>query len=99
MDITLEHHPDIVLLDLIIPEPENTVAEQGYDYLERVKANESTSTIPIIVFSNVDTIQDRIKCKELGAAAFLFKRDCTPQEVVDTVAEVVRRDRASKMSV
>ena len=88
--------PDVVLLDLIIPKPENTIAEQGYEFLENIKKNDKISTIPVIVFSNIDTIQDRIKCKEMGAAGFLFKRDVTPEEVVNTVAEVVKRSRAAQ---
>jgi hypothetical protein len=29
----------------------------------------------------------------MGAAAYIFKRDCTPKEVTDTVLEVIRRSR------
>lgn len=93
LTMTVDHHPDVVLLDLIIPKPENTIAEQGYDFLEAIKLRPDVAQTPVIVFSNVDTIQDRLKCKELGAAAFLFKRDVTPDDVISTVAEVVKRAR------
>lgn len=94
--VTEFEQPDAVLLDIIIPKPENTVAEQGYDYLKAVKENPQTKDIPIIIFTNLDTATDRQKCKDMGAAAYIFKRDCTPREVIDTVAEVVRRDREKK---
>jgi len=92
-----DEQPDAVLLDIIIPVPENIIAEQGYDYLKVVKGNPSTKDIPIIVFTNLDTPQDRKKCRELGAAAYIFKRDCTPKEVLDTVKEVIRRAKDKKV--
>jgi DNA-binding response OmpR family regulator len=91
--LTESEKPDAVLLDIIIPMPENTVAEQGYDYLMAVKNNNKIKDIPVIVFTNLDTPQDRKKCKEMGAAAYIFKRDCNPKEVTDTVLEVIRRSR------
>jgi len=93
LSLTESEKPDAVLLDVIIPVPENTVAEQGYDYLKAVKGNEKIKNIPVIVFTNLDTPEDRKKCRELGAAAYIFKRDCTPKEVTDTVAEVIRRSK------
>jgi len=96
LTITEFEQPDVVLLDIIIPKPENTVAEQGYDYLKAVKENPKTKDIPIIVFTNLDTPQDRKKCREMGAAAYLFKRDCAPKEVIDAVAEVIKRDKEKK---
>jgi DNA-binding response OmpR family regulator len=96
LTITEFEQPDVVLLDIIIPKPENTVAEQGYDYLKAVKENPKTKDIPVIVFTNLDTPQDRKKCREMGAAAYLFKRDCTPKEVIDAVAEVIKRDKEKK---
>jgi DNA-binding response OmpR family regulator len=93
LEIAESKKPDVVLLDIIIPMPENVVAEQGYDFLRRVKINPKTKSIPIIIFSNLDTPQDRKKCKEMEAAAFMFKRDCTPKEVLDTVDEVIKRSK------
>lgn len=95
--LTESEQPDAVLLDIIIPIPENTVAEQGYDYLRSVKNNPATKHIPIIIFSNLDTVEDRKKCKEMGAAAYMFKRDCTPKEVTDTVLEVIRRSEQNNV--
>jgi DNA-binding response OmpR family regulator len=94
--LTEFEQPDAVLLDIIIPTPDNTIAEQGYDYLLAVKKNPKTKDVPIIPFTNLDTPQDRKKCKEMGAAAYIFKRDCTPMEVVAAVAEIIKRDREKK---
>jgi len=91
LDITMFEQPDAVLLDIIIPKPENTVAEQGYEYLEAVKKNPKTKDVPIVVFTNLDTVQDREKCKKMGAAAYIFKNAATPSQVLDTVAKVIEK--------
>lgn len=91
LEMTESEKPEIVLLDIVIPMPNNIIAEQGYDYLKMVKSNLKTKNIPIIVFSNLNTPEDRQRYKDLGAAAFIFKRDCSPREVIETVEEVIRR--------
>lgn len=93
LELSTSEKPDAVLLDLIIPLPENIIAEQGYDYLKKIKSDPKTKKIPIIVFSNLDTPHDRNKCKELGAAAFIFKRDCTPKEVLEAVDKIIKQSQ------
>ena len=98
--ITRFEQPDLVLLDIIIPKEEkgvvNLMAEQGYEYLNAVKRNPKTKNIPIVVFTNLDTDQDRKKCEEMGAAAYIFKRDCTPKEVLDTVEKIIAAHRSKR---
>jgi len=93
LEIAEIEKPDAVLLDIVIPLPENVIAEQGYDFLKQIKDNPETKDIPVIVFSNLDTPKDRQKSKDLGASAFIFKRDCSPKEVFETVNEVIKRIR------
>jgi two-component system alkaline phosphatase synthesis response regulator PhoP len=93
LEIAELEKPNIILLDIVIPTPDNVIAEQGYDFLKIVKSNSKTKNIPIVVFSNLNTPQDRQKCRELGAAAFAFKRDCSPKEVLETVEEVIKRSK------
>jgi len=91
--VTEFEQPDAVLLDIIIPKPENTVAEQGYEFLEAVKNNPKTKDIPIIVFTNLDTEQDRGKCQRMGAAAYIFKNAVAPNQVLETVAKIIELHR------
>lgn len=92
LQITEFEQPDLVLLDIIIPKPENTIAEQGWEYLEAVKKNPKTKDIPIVVFTNLDTHRDRVKSEKMGAAAYIFKRDCTPREVMETIANIIKKN-------
>lgn len=100
LDVTELEQPDVVLLDIIIPKEENgwinVIAEQGWDYLEAVKKNPKTKNIPIIVFTNLDTEKDRIRSQKMGAAAYIFKRDTEPHELLETVAEIIKKHKQKR---
>lgn len=59
--------PDLILLDLLMPQI------SGFDILERLKAYPSTSQIPVVVVSAVNTKENIEICKDLGAADFFSK--------------------------
>jgi len=64
----IEHSkPDIILLDLLMPQV------SGFDILEKLKSNLSTSEIPVVVVSAVNTKENIELCKDLGAADFFSK--------------------------
>jgi sigma-B regulation protein RsbU (phosphoserine phosphatase) len=58
---------DLVLLDVMMPDM------NGYEVLERVKADASLSDVPIIMISALDEIESVIRCIELGAEDYLNK--------------------------
>ena len=95
LEITVFEQPDVVLLDIIIPREENgamnMIAEQGYEYLSEVKKNPQTKEIPIIMFTNLDSDKDRERSQKMGAAAYIFKRDVTPQEVLETIELFIKK--------
>ncbi len=71
-----EEKPDLVLLDLILPEM------NGFEVLERAKNNPETVTIPVIILSNLGQGEDIERGLKLGAKDFLVKAHFTPQEIV-----------------
>jgi CheY-like chemotaxis protein len=87
--------PDVVLLDLIIPKIEKGVvhmdAEQGYVFLEKAKKNPKTKNIPIVVFTSLDTIKDRERCKQMGAIDYVFKAKAMPKEVLAAVEKAISK--------
>jgi DNA-binding response OmpR family regulator len=62
-----KHMPDLVILDLGLP------AGDGFSVLERLKANEKLSSIPVIVLSGRDRVGNRDRSIKAGARAFLQK--------------------------
>jgi adenylate cyclase len=58
---------DLVLLDIMMPDM------NGYEVLERLKADPNLRHIPVIMISAVDEIESVIRCIELGAEDYLSK--------------------------
>lgn len=58
---------DLLLLDLMMPEMD------GYEVLQRLKANETLRHIPVIMISAVDELDSVVRCIELGAEDYLSK--------------------------
>jgi len=62
-----KHKPDLIILDLGLP------AGDGFSVLERLKANDSLSLIPVIVVSARDRAANMDRALKAGAKAFLQK--------------------------
>src|SRR6202049_4943010 len=60
-----KHTPDLIILDLGLP------ACDGFSVLERLKANDSLSLIPVIVVSARDRSANMDRALKAGAKAFL----------------------------
>ncbi len=75
--------PDVILLDIIMPKMDGFVA------LKKLKKNDATKDIPVILLTNLGQEEDIRKGKELGAADYFIKANHTPQEVVDKAKEVM----------
>ena len=64
----LEGEPiDLVLLDVLMPELD------GYQVLERMKANPVLQDIPVLMISGLHEIDSVVRCIEMGAADYLPK--------------------------
>jgi DNA-binding response OmpR family regulator len=62
-----KHMPDLIILDLGLP------AGDGFSVMERLKANDSLSLIPVIVLSARDREANMDRALKAGAKAFLQK--------------------------
>lgn len=58
---------DLILLDVMMPEM------NGYELLDRLKADETLRDIPVIVLSALDETASAVRCIELGAEDYLPK--------------------------
>jgi putative two-component system response regulator len=72
--------PDIILLDVIMPEMD------GYEVCRRLKADHTTSAIPVLFVTGTADDDEVMKGLTLGADGFIMK----PLEA-DTVLDVVKK--------
>jgi DNA-binding response OmpR family regulator len=81
IDLALSQHPDLIVLDLMLPEI------SGWDVCRRIR---KTSEVPIIMLTARDEITDKIVGLEMGADDYLTK-PFDPKELVSRVRAVLRR--------
>lgn len=67
LDIVAGKKPDLILLDLMMP------GINGYDVIRRLRSQEETKQVPIIVISALNSNEDVVKGYSLGANDFLTK--------------------------
>ncbi len=65
--VTSDRPPDLILLDIMMPELD------GYEVCARLKADERTKDIPIIFLTAKSEVSDETKGLELGAVDYLTK--------------------------
>lgn len=75
--------PNLILLDIMMPKM------NGLDVLKKLKEEESTKKIPVILLTNLSTDTHVQEGLDLGAVAYLVKADYTPKEVVQKVKEIL----------
>ncbi|MFZ6035548.1 MAG: response regulator transcription factor [Patescibacteria group bacterium] len=74
-------HPDIILLDLILP------GKDGFMVLEELKKQEYTKDIPVVILSNLGQQSDVERGKALGAIDYLVKADVGLMDLVEKVKQ------------
>lgn len=74
--------PDFIYLDIRLPRID------GFEVLERLRANPETAGIPVIILSNFGEPEFRDRGLKLGALEFLVKSDTTPSRLSETVERV-----------
>ncbi len=84
-DIVREKKPDLVLLDLILPEM------NGYEVLKRIRQDPVTKDIPIIVFSVMGADENIQKALDLGANYFKIKGANSPSDILEQIDKILKK--------
>lgn len=71
--------PNIILLDIMME------GNNGLVILEKIKSNDATKQIPVLVFSNLSDEETMKKALALGASEFLIKSNYTLAEIIEKV--------------
>ncbi|KKU68416.1 MAG: Response regulator receiver, CheY-like protein [Parcubacteria group bacterium GW2011_GWA2_47_16] len=81
--LALSEQPDIILLDILLP------GIDGFEILNRLKADPKTKAIPVILLSNLGQKSDMEKGRGLGASRFLIKATVTLDEIISEIKAVI----------
>jgi DNA-binding response OmpR family regulator len=83
VDKVKEFMPDIILLDILMPELD------GFEVLKIVKSDDATKDIPVLVMSNLGQEDHVEKGMKLGAIGYIVKSQYTPSKVVEKIKSVI----------
>jgi two-component system, cell cycle response regulator DivK len=77
-----EHRPDLILMDIQLPELD------GYEATRRIKADPTCAAIPIIAVTSYALSGDEAKTREAGCDAYLAK-PVSPRALLAKVREFI----------
>ncbi len=90
LESALNEQPDVILLDLLL---EN---EYGIDILRELKSNKMLQDIPVIVFTNFESLESRDRAKIFHATDYVIKSQVTPKEMIERVRVMMAEREENK---
>ncbi len=84
VEVVEKFQPDIILLDLQMPEMNGTEA------LRHIRSKDWGKTIPVIVLTNLGEEEAPREIKELGVHSYIVKANLTPRQVVEQVKSAIK---------
>ncbi len=82
----LNNNFDLVIVDMVMP------AMSGEEVVEKLKADDKTKNIPIIVISASVSLATQRRVEGAGIAAFFVKTQIIPSDLTRKVKELLRID-------
>ena len=77
--------PSIVLLDIVLP------GVGGFDILAKLKQDESTKSIPVLILSNLGSKEEIERGIDLGAEDYLVKANSMVEEITGKIQKILNR--------
>ena len=84
LEAVKEFHPDLILLDLRMPNM------SGNEFLAKYDAKNKHPKVKIIVFSNLDSKKDIDEVYSLGATRYVLKAWASPRELLQLVSDTLK---------
>lgn len=88
IDIAKKEKPDLVLLDIILPDPNM----DGVDVLKQLKEDKETKDIPVLLFSNYDTPEVRMTAKQYNTK-YILKATTSTKDLIDEIKEALEEKK------
>jgi len=85
LEIIQNNKPDLILLDLMMPEMD------GWEVYQQIKSDEATQNIPVIVVTAKAQSIDRVLGLHIAKVDDYISKPFSPQELLDSIESVLER--------
>lgn len=92
IDIAKKEKPNIILLDIIMPNM------NGFDVLKTLKETPETKAIPVFITTNLPEHTSGEKAKSLGAVNYLVKAEYEPGMVADILKRYLQENAPESLA-
>ncbi|MEK7173115.1 MAG: response regulator [Patescibacteria group bacterium] len=82
--LALSEKPDLILLDLIMPH------KTGFEVLTELKQNPATENLPVIVLTNLESMDNIEKALAAGAVTYLVKANYSLQDILTKIEQALK---------
>lgn len=83
VEMVERHHPDLILLDLQMPQM------SGAEALARIRKLKGCDRLPVIILTNLGKEEAPASIHTLGVHSYIVKAETTPRQVVEHVKEAL----------
>ena len=85
--LAFKEHPDLILLDLIMPEMDGMTA------LEKIRADAWGAKVPIIILTNLSAINGNIAADAIAhtPTQYLIKSDWKLHDIISKIEEILKK--------
>jgi CheY-like chemotaxis protein len=87
--VIAEHHPDLVLLDIMMP------GMDGWQVLDAIRGNPKTESIPVVLLTARVQREDELRGWEAGAADYISK-PFNPSWLTQVVSRALMHDAGER---
>lgn len=92
-NLAKKEKPDIILADVALSELD------GFGLMEKLKKEESTQRIPVVVYAQFERKEDKIRAIELEAKDFITAADVTPFETIRRVKIALGEQKSYRVAI
>jgi DNA-binding response OmpR family regulator len=85
LEIIRDNQPDLILLDLMMPEMD------GWEVYQQIKSDEASQNIPVIVVTAKAQSIDRVLGLHIAKVDDYITKPFSPQELLDSIESVLDR--------
>ncbi len=86
VNLAQSHKPDIILMDMMMPE------KDGLTACAEIKANEATRAIPIVMLTGTGYELNKKLAESMGASGYVTK-PFKPQELLDAISQLLANSK------